>query len=643
MKSTGNSPHHSEPEGRGVDRRAATVALVHPTLVQQIGQPAYVLPGDAAPQLRVQAAEGVTLTLTLEQAGADAGEQSTPQLSQVTLAAGEELTMDWAQGRSLECGVYALHVRGESSTAPPYFDRFSFAVYDPSLVAAEQSRIAFLDTDGRMTYIPDYKGNRILDFSNCGYRGGGASLPEVPAVLTLEPEEGDQTARIQEAIDRLSCLPLSADGFRGALLLKQGTYALEGTLAIRASGIVLRGEGQGEDGTVLHARGEGRRDMLRVCGGALRLLEDTASAIVDDYVPSGACSFHVADAGRFVPGDMVMVVRRGNEQWIHAIGMDAIVPRPNVGGTKQWGPFDLSFDRVVTCVEGDRITVDAPIACAIEAKWGGGSIVKYDDADRIAHVGIERLRVSSDYDPNVTNTQVDGKQDAVEPYAADENHAVNFAVLDHVRHAWVRDVTGCHLEHALVVIDRHAKWVTVQDCTVTDMVSIITGGRRYSFHVTGQLSLVQRCRTESARHAFVFDARVCGPNAFVDCESSVDYNASEPHHRWSVGGLYDHVRSPIYIRDRGWMGSGHGWAGANYVTWNTEGKLTVQQPPTAQNYAVGHAGTEEPPFLPNRHDPRPRQNGYWDRKGQPVQPRSLYLQQLAERLGPQAIHRIDKT
>ncbi|CAG7645159.1 hypothetical protein ACFQI7_25340 [Paenibacillus allorhizosphaerae] len=642
MTNIGNSLHRSEPEDHRIGCRAAMIHLVHPTLVQQIGQPAFIRPGEMAPKLHVQAV--TDLTLTMELLGAEAGKQAAPQPSKIMLTAGEERTVD-LECDSLSSGLYELHIRVESKEEQkPYYDRFSFVAYDPSLLTAEQSSIAFPDAEGRMTYVPDYKGNRILDFSNCGYMGGGVRLPEVPAVLTLEPEEGDQTARIQEAIDQLSRLPLSPAGFRGALLLKKGTYALDGTLTIRASGVVLRGEGQREDGTILHARGEGRRDMLQVSGGgAPQLLEQTITDILDDYVPSGARSFHVADAGRFAPGDSVMVIRRGNEPWIHAIGMDAIVPRPNAGGTKQWGPFDLLFDRVITQIEGDRITVDAPIASAIEAEWGGGAMVKYDDRDRIAQVGIEHLSVSSDYDADITNTQVDGKQDATEPYCADENHVVHFAVLNHVKNAWVRDVSGRHLEHALVTIDRDAKWVTVQDCTVTDMVSIITGGRRYPFHVTGQLSLVQRCYTETARHAFVFDARVCGPNVFLDSESSVDFNASEPHHRWSVGGLYDNVRSPIYIRDRGWMGSGHGWAGANYVTWNTEGKLTVQQPPTAQNYAVGHVGTVEPPFLPNRHDPRPRQDGYWDRKGQHVQPRSLYLQQLVERMGTQAVQNISRT
>jgi hypothetical protein len=168
--------------------------------------------------------------------------------------------------------------------------------------------------------------------------------------------------------------------------------------------------------------------------------------------------------------------------------------------------------------------------------------------------------------------------------------------------------------------------VTVEDCTSLAPVSQITGGRRYPFGVDGQLTLVQRCRSDRARHAFVFGSRVPGPNVFLECVSTHDYASSEPHHRWSVGGLYDNVEAQLAIQDRGHMGSGHGWAGANYVVWNSRGSLICQQPPTAQNFSIGFVGTRG-------KDAFPRPVGWWESEGTPVEPRSLYRAQLAERLG----------
>ena len=478
--------------------------------------------------------------------------------------------------------------------------------------------------------MPDYKGNRIVDFSNSGYGGGGIALPAVQARVAVEPGEGDDSARIQAAIDQVSAMPQNADGIRGAVLLKRGRFEVGTTLNIRASGVVLRGEGQGEDGTILFATGARRWDILSVRGAARPAAAAGTVGIADLFVPSGARSFHVEDASGFSVGDAVLVRRQGNDRWIHYIAMDQIVERP--GGspneTSQWGPFSLDFDRIITAIDGNVVTVDAPLANSIERRWGGADVIKYDDPDRIEQVGIENLRVEVEFDPTVTLIR-----DGV-PYFADENHAVRFAVLDNLKNAWVRDVTTRFLEHSLVNVLRQAKWVTIQDSSAIDMVSRIDGGRRYNFDLAGQLTLVQRCHAETARHAFVVDSRVPGPNAFLDCDSINEYATSEPHHRWSVGGLFDNIVADIAIQDRAWLGSGHGWAGANYVAWNTEGDLVVQQPPTAQNYAIGHVGRKVNPFVPNGDDRRPRSDGYWEKQGQHVAPRSLYLQQLQDRAGP---------
>jgi len=104
---------------------------------------------------------------------------------------------------------------------------------------------------------------------------------------------------------------------------------------------------------------------------------------------------------------------------------------------------------------------------------------------------------------------------------------------------------------------------------------------------------------------------------------------------WSMGGLFDNIRGNIALQDRQWMGSGHGWAGANYVAWNCVGPRGCQRPPTAQNIAIGHVGRHwEGAFQ--------RPDGFWELAGSHVQPRSLYLQQLADRLGAEAVKQISR-
>jgi hypothetical protein len=299
--------------------------------------------------------------------------------------------------------------------------------------------------------------------------------------------------------------------------------------------------------------------------------------------------------------------------------MDRIVPRPSdPGNTRQWSPFDLDFERQVEAVESGRIVLDAPITCAIERRWGGGAVLPFDESERILHCGIENLRGVSAFDPAVKMTH-QGK-----PYAADERHAWSFVTIDNANHAWVRGVAALHFGYECVGVKR-ARFVTVRECDNREMVSELTGSRRYPFALGGQLALVERCTSDSGRHDFVVGARVCGPNAFVECRAGTTYAMSEPHHRWSVGGLYDNVTAPIAVQDRGYMGTGHGWSGANYVIWNCNGPLVCQRPPTAQNWAIGHVGPKQKGAF------SPREDGWWESHGKHVEPVSLYRKQLEDR------------
>jgi hypothetical protein len=343
-------------------------------------------------------------------------------------------------------------------------------------------------------------------------------------------------------------------------------------------------------------------------------------------VPVGAKTVTVAEGTAFRPGDTVIVRRQGNAAWIREIGMDKIVPRPtNPIETNQWKPFVLNFDRVITAVEGNRLTLDAPITCAIESRWGGGEVLKYKN-ERIENVGVENLAGACIYDANV-KAKIGDKE-----YLSDEKHAKRLVSFDNVQHAWAQNLSTRILE-GVALMNGGAKWITVQDCQSTDPISILTGSRRYTYDIEGaQLVLVQRCTARDARHAFVVGARVCGPNVFKDCQSESDQGTSEPHHRWSVGGLYDNVNARIAIQDRQWMGTGHGWSGANYIAWNCRGSLIIQQPPTAQNFAIGFVGTKGKPAFE-------RPAGWWESEGTPVEPRSLYEAQHKDRVAHHASSR----
>jgi hypothetical protein len=503
-------------------------------------------------------------------------------------------------------------------------------------------------TDGRLVYVSDSLGNKIPDFSNAGYKGGGIPIPNVAIKATVWPVLGDNTANVQSAIDRVSALPLDASGFRGTVLLKAGIYELASPIFIRASGVVLRGEGMSDIGTILIGKiqkensrsGMGRQALVNIGGASgIKAVEESKQVILDKYVPVGARSFNVASAKGFKAGDMVLVRRIGNQDWIKKLGLDSAS-----AGNFRWRPFNITWDRVIVEVKGNTITIDAPIFCAIETQWGGGDIVKYQDQDRIEKVGIENLRGISEFDPAVRMTaygNIDrGSWDDKRPhydgdeYYADENHYFNFIGISNARNGWVRNISALHFASSLVSVTASAKWVTVQDCESREPISIRAGARRFTFMLSGQLSLVQRCVSQKGRHNFVMGSPSSSGNVFLDCSATNAFSTSEPHANWVNGALYDNVKAPLSARF--WKDIGIGWAGANIVFWNCEGDYVVQKPPTAQNYSFGHIGLGAVVFNAIYQDFN-KERGHVESMDMHVTPRSLYLTQLKERLGMEAV------
>src|SRR5208283_4232950 len=150
--------------------------------------------------------------------------------------------------------------------------------------------------------------------------------------------------------------------------------------------------------------------------------DETKQTVLDDYVPVGAQSFNVASARDFRPGGKVIVRRIGNQDWVNAVGMGP-------ENRYRWRPFNIDWDRVVVDIQGNTITIDAPITCAIEKRWGGGEVMKYDDPGRIERVGVENLRGMSEYDQTKRSKEygnMDRPNYVAEEYYADEDHYWNF-------------------------------------------------------------------------------------------------------------------------------------------------------------------------------------------------------------------------
>ncbi|HTY89188.1 MAG TPA: DUF6298 domain-containing protein [Candidatus Acidoferrum sp.] len=473
------------------------------------------------------------------------------------------------------------------------------------------SPIISMGADGRLVYDADERGDRVPDFSTCGYAGGNRPLPEAPAKVVVAPVQGDETERIQRAIDYVAKLPPDTNGLRGAVLLLKGRHEVFGSLPLTNSGVVLRGQGMGPEGTTLVAAGTDRRTLIRIAGrDDLAARTNADWQIVDFYVPVGATSFHVRNPGDLAVGDAIRIIRPSTRTWIDRLGMTEFG-----GGIGDWrlvwhpGSYDVVWDRTVLSVNGTEITVSAPITTALESSFGGARLETYSWPGRIHNVGVENLRLES-------------------AFAADnpknEDHSWMAITLENVRDAWVRQVTFEHFAGSAVAIYESCKWVTVEDCLSLAPVSEEAGARRNSFFTMGQQTLFLRCWAEHGHHDFSVGHCAAGPNAFVQCEAALPFGDSGPIESWASGVLYDNVRidgNGLSLANRGSAGEGAGWAAANSVLWQCSASLVrCENPPTAQNWAFGCWGE----FAGN---------GNWRESNSSVRPVSLLAAQLADRLG----------
>lgn len=418
-----------------------------------------------------------------------------------------------------------------------------------------------------------------IDFSFAGYEAGAAALPTVAAVISVRPTGGDDTDLLQSAIDHVATMPVDARGFRGAILLRPGRFHVAGQLYLNASGVVLRGSGEGK--TTIVADGHGRRTLIEVGGAADPGIAEPV-AVSDEMVAAGSRSLTLASTAGFAVGDHVVVRRPSTKEWISAIGMSGL-PGTFANQRLDWQPgsHDLVWDRTVTAVNAaaNQIELDAPITTALEKKYGGGTVAKVEAnlgvSATVRNMGVEEMTLESAYDASLPK---------------DEEHSWIAIALNHVEDAWVRNVTARHFVSSAVRAGQRARRITIADCRSEAPVSEEGGYRRQSFLVYGQQVLVVRCHSEAGMNDFATGLLSAGPNVFFDCEATGSLEASGAFEGWASGVLYENVRVPevrlqlLLDQERA---QGAGWTAGNSVVWNSSAKsIEVLGPPGGYNYKV---------------------------------------------------------
>lgn len=462
-------------------------------------------------------------------------------------------------------------------------------------------------TDNKLVYTADDLGNRIPDFSFSGYMAGEQPIPNIDVKVIVPLTNGDATHLIQSALDYVATLKSDVNGFKGAVLLLPGEYKVSGSILIRNSGVILRGSGTGDNGTKLIASGKDRRTFIRILGVDDKQLS-TSIPVNTDYVPVNSFTLNLSANHGLKAGDKILIHRPSTQEWIAELGNEHFGGGITALGWKPNGQ-DVYWDRTIVSVNGGNITFDAPLTTALDKKYGGGNVIPYKWQGRISNIGIENLLCISEFDKNNPK---------------DEAHSWMAVTMENVEDAWVRNVIFKHFAGSAVAALETSKRITVENCKSLEPVSEIGGQRRYTFLISGQQCLFQRLYAENGYHDFAAGFCAAGPNAFVQCYSDMSYSFSGPVDSWASGILYDIVNvdgNALSFKNRMQEGQGVGWNAANSVFWQCWASLIeCFAPPTAQNWAFGSWSEFSG-------------DGIWLESNNHIQPRSLYYQQLAERIG----------
>jgi hypothetical protein len=504
---------------------------------------------------------------------------------------------------------------------------------------------------GDLLYGSDTNGVRINDFSHCGYQRGDVALPEmrhfIPEAqwIRLTPLENgqDNAAMINAALYFAGTRPTNAHGFRAVVYLEAGDYRVDSTILMTNSDVVLKGAGSSFlTGTRLRATFARAEDVIVVRSDSVPgAVEGTEAGLAEWLVPAGTRTFRVARGADFKAGDLVWIRHRAAWAWIHALDMDRL-------NDTWFAPEDVTgdYERQITRVEGEWITVDSPLPQTFELNYGGGTIRRMGPDTRIANCGVEDLACTFASNP--------GDDDNAHPTAAVHiNDAVNI---------WVRNVTGSGYFSSCVAVSGVSKYISVAECQMLHPTNSVHHNR-YSFRLDRSAGhvLVRDCYVEHSRHDYMTSSAVPGPNAFVRSVTRYSDDDTGPHQRWATGTLYDLISvgdsgdraqtsGQLNMQNRGNSGSGassHGWAGAYSVVWNcyAEEGFRVRNPPTALNWLIGSDGEKHEsmrgcwwsPFWFGDGDcwaVGADPAGTYDQSGEDaarVQLRSLYYAQLQQR------------
>ncbi|KAF9357627.1 hypothetical protein BGX34_009284 [Mortierella sp. NVP85] len=444
----------------------------------------------------------------------------------------------------------------------------------------------------------NHQGDHIMDFSMVGWNEGNTDIPntkDIPVIERLWPRQeadselnkGDDTDRIQSALDRVSQATEN--------LVQRNQVIPTGSLALYRKRSV-QDLAATRDST-------GKEDQM---------LEDTDILVVSGYTPVGFSlaldATYFEDVGLAV-GDQVVVTRVGNDHWVKDIGMDDF--DNDKKGVKPWKKMRGRMHRTIRALNQRTgiVRLDAPLPIWIRRQYGG-YVTKYKDR-KIRALGIQFLDMVFPRNIGTTQEMLDEKGRGSKDYRFSDEIFANYALrMNRACHMYITHAISAFF-HNFVSLGTNVHHVTLDSIVHSYPDEMLSGQSAFQLSVS-----------------FIDSKRSMLGKPYQPM--ALDFAPGEvgPHMKFCTGILVDQgvTDESIQTVNRGDMGTGQGYAGANSVVWNSrarEGILT-HRAGGFQNFVISSEDLEA-------EDRQPWDSHGWKgHLGGEVLPESLYLRQLAD-------------
>ena len=506
-------------------------------------------------------------------------------------------------------------------------------------IFAAELPVSFVGSGPELKYLKTERGDQVCDFSYAGYGGGGVAFPISNNKKTVASVTGDASDAIQSAINQVASMPL-VDGVRGTVELAAGTYNCSKTLAIKTSGIIIKGAGSAAGGTTIKltgkphiaieiarevSTGDGKESKKKAREAAASEGKSKGSSkpikITDDYVPSGTFVINVQSVSGLKAGDTIEITREATKEWIHFMGMDNLM---DAGKLETWMKEDrqITYVRKIKSIKGNQITVDIPLTDCIDTQLLNKSdilriiatVTKVEPQKKITKCGLENFRIDA---PNPVGDWRDAQNIGV--------------IINNAEDIWMKNVSMKNTFPDLQVGEDSSR-VTIESLKTEHPGEIKQSEKSNGYasyvRLLGTQVLMNKCSLSGDNAFYVSTANTTSQLNVVLNSTFAGDGSIQPHMTWSTALLLDNCKlnqGAIIIRNRGKAGSGHGWTMGWSVVWNCSAKsITVEQPPGATNWCVGSSG---------KYEVEDKGKSPWlFMKGSSATPSSLYMAQLEARV-----------